>query len=137
MARRRPHRRSERGVALFLALISIAILTVVGTEFAYNSRVDLQLAANQRDEMRAYFLAKSGIGLGRLLLKFQKQMDSIQLPDLGKMMQNLMGTPPAGGGQTPAPSSMSIQLWRMAKIDCYLLQSLVPQGEGGEEADKL
>lgn len=49
----RRHRRS-RGVALIIALVSITLLTVVATEFAYNSRVDLQLAANQRDEVRAY-----------------------------------------------------------------------------------
>jgi len=76
MKRRRTRAKvSERGIALMLVVISIAILTVVATEFAYNSRVDLQLASNQRDEVRAYYLARSGIGLSRLLLKFQKQID--------------------------------------------------------------
>ena len=75
----RPQGRNERGVALLIAIISIAILTVVATDFAYNTRVDLQMAANQRDEVRAYYLAKSGIGLSRMLLRFQKQLDSMPL----------------------------------------------------------
>ena len=42
---RRPHRRSrERGVAMIIAVVAIAILTTVAVDFAYNSRVDLQLA---------------------------------------------------------------------------------------------
>ncbi|HXN40481.1 MAG TPA: type II secretion system minor pseudopilin GspK, partial [Myxococcaceae bacterium] len=74
--------RSQRGVAMIIAVVAIAILTVVATEFAYNSRVDLQMATNQRDEIRAYYLARSGIGLSRLLLRFQKQLDGIQIPGL-------------------------------------------------------
>jgi len=74
-ARRRPARplsparrdRRARGVALIIAVISITLLTVVATEFAYNTRVDLQLAANQRDEVRAYYMARSGISLGRAM----------------------------------------------------------------------
>jgi general secretion pathway protein K len=120
----------ERGVALIIAVISIAVLTAVATEFVYTSRVDLQLAANQRDEVRAYYLARSGLGLSRLLLKFQKQLDSIQLPNLGGLAQQLglpgMGGSPGGGG------GLNIQLWKLAKVDCYLLQSL-GTGEGEED----
>ncbi len=134
-----PKLKRQRGVALILAVISITILTVVATEFAYNSRVDLTLATNQRDEMRAYFLARSGIGLSRLLLKFQKQLDKVKIPNLSGMLAGLTGgglpgAPPAaapgappggaGGGQSP---SLSIQLWRMAKVDCYMLQQMVPE----------
>ncbi len=131
---RRPRRArvSERGVALVLVIVSIAILVVVATEFAYNSRVDLQLATNQRDDIRAYYLARSGIGLSRLLLKFQKQVDQIQLPNLSGLLTQFMGgdkTPAPPGlppGAAPAqPSTLSIQLWRMAKVDCYMLQALV------------
>ncbi len=110
--------------------------------------VELRLATNQRDEVRAYFLARSGIGLARLMLRFQKQVDSIQIPNLGGILSSLglggssapgtpPGTPPGmppgaaglagalGGGG--APSSMGIQLWKMAKIDCYMLQQMVPE----------
>src|SRR6478609_5284396 len=89
---RRGGRRLQRGAALILAVVGIAILTAVAVDFAYNTRVDLQLAANQRDEVRAYYLAKSGIGLSRLLLKFQKQIDTMPIPglDLGSLASNPM-----------------------------------------------
>lgn len=131
--------RRSRGVAMIIAIVSIAILTVVATDFAYNSRVDLQLAANQRDEVRAYYLARSGIGLGRLLLRFQKQADNFKLPPglndiIGKIMGG--GSPTQPGQNTPQPTSLNLQLWKMARVDCYMLQGLVKSegGEGGEMA---
>lgn len=122
---------TRRGVALLMVVVAIAILTVTGAEFAYNARVDLQLAANQRDEVRAYFLARSGIGLARLLLKFQKQLDQIQMPDISKLLGGVApsGLPP---GLTP---SLSIQLWRMAKVDCHMLQAMV-KSDGKDEASQ-
>src|SRR5438105_3197061 len=68
----RPKRglRSQRGVALLMVIIGIAILTTIATEFAYNSRVDLELATNERDELQATYLAQSGIGMARLILMF-------------------------------------------------------------------
>jgi general secretion pathway protein K len=127
---------SERGVAMLLVIIGIAVMSLVANEVAYNARVELQLAANQRDEVRAHFLARSGIGMSRLMLKFQKQLDGIQLPNLGGLLQQLTGgtapnspgAPPGGApGAGVAPSTMSIQLWRMAKIDCHMLSQMVPE----------
>lgn len=124
---RSSRRASERGIALIMAVLAIAILTAVAADFAYNSRVDLQLAANQRDELRAHYLAKSGVALSRLLLKFQQQLDSAPPPGLGQAMQALGGA----GGQMP---SLNIQLWRMAKVDCHMLQGLL-SSDGHEEDD--
>jgi general secretion pathway protein K len=144
---------------MLLVLVGLAVLTLVANELRYNSVVELRLATNQRDELRAHFLAKSGVGLSRLLLRFQKQMDTIQIPNLSGLLQQFLagagtrsgllpGVNPAmlgalglnpmmlgalgqagasgavGGG---APSSMSIQLWRMAKIDCHMLEMMVPE----------
>jgi general secretion pathway protein K len=129
----------RRGVAMLLVLVGLAVLGLVANEVQYNSVVELRLATNQRDELRAHFLAKSGISLARLLLRFQKQMDTIQLPNLGGLLRGLLG---AGVGANQAalqgllggasgaggvPSSMSIQLWRMAKIDCHMLEMMVPE----------
>jgi general secretion pathway protein K len=125
--------RRARGVALIITVISITLLTVVATEFAYNTRVDLQLAANQRDEVRAYYMARSGVGLGRLLLRFQKQVDGMQIPNL----PGLLGG--AAGGQAGAASSMNIQLWKLARVDCHMLKGLVKSdtdGKDGEEAEE-
>ncbi len=128
----------ERGVTLIIVVVAIAILTAVATEFAYNSRVDLQLATNQRDEVRAYFLARSGIGLSRLLLRFQKQVDTIQIPNIAQLLSGLgggTGSRPGGPGTSgAAPSTgMNIQLWKLARIDCQMLQMMVKQQPFGVE----
>jgi len=132
-------RTRERGVALLMVLVGLAVLGLVANEIRYNSIVEIRLATNQRDELRAYYLARSGIGLSRLMLKFQKQMDSIQIPNIAGMLGDLTklldpgaaaATPAGGklpGSTTPQPSSMSLQLWRMAKIDCYMLQQMMPE----------
>ena len=109
---RRP-RKHERGVTLLMVTVSIAILTAVAAEFAFQTRVDLELATHQRDALRAEYLAKSSIGLARMLLLFQKNLDR--------------GTAALPG----AAQGLNLQLWRMAKLDCHLLQAVVPQaGEG-------
>jgi general secretion pathway protein K len=127
-----------RGVALIIVVLAITLLTVVATEFAYNTRVDLQLAANQRDEVRAYYMARSGIGLGRLLLRFQKQIDSTPIPNLAGILGALTGgAGQAAGAQQPA-QSLNIQLWKLARVDCYMLKGLVKSdtGKKGEKGEK-
>lgn len=127
---------SRRGVAMLLVLVGIAVLALVANEIRYNSVVELRLATNQRDELRAHYLAKSGIGLSRLMLRFQKQLDSIQIPNISGMLGGLLGgggaNPLAGaaGGANPLAGGgggMSIQLWRMVKIDCHMLEQMIPE----------
>jgi len=134
--RRKPRsQRRQRGVALIIAVVSITLLTVVATEFAYNTRVDLQLATNQRDEVQALYMARSGVALSRLLLRFQKQVDQTPIPNIGNMISQFTGGGTAApGGQQPA-SSLNIQLWKLARVDCHMLKGLVPAGgeEGTEE----
>jgi general secretion pathway protein K len=127
--------RRNRGVALIITVISITLLTVVATEFAYNTRVDLQLAANQRDEVRAYYMARSGVGLGRLLLRFQKQVNQIPMPNLGGLLAGITGGGAAPGAQAPA-STMNIQLWKLARVDCHMLKGLVKSDTGAKEEDE-
>ncbi|MFO0597260.1 MAG: type II secretion system protein GspK [Myxococcaceae bacterium] len=147
--------RSERGVAMLLVLVGIAVLALVANEVRYNSVIELRLATNQRDDLRAHYLAKSGISLSRLMLKFQKQVDSIQIPNLAGMLGPLLGqlggqgglgglaglaglagqggagaaaglAGMLGGGQGGGGSA-TLQLWRMAKIDCHMLEMMVPE----------
>lgn len=137
MATRRA--KGRRGVALLMVVVAIAILTAVATEFAYNTRVDLELAANQRDEMRAEYLAKSGIALSRIVLHFQKQVDSIQMPNIGDLLSKITGGSSAAATGTGAPGagaaattpglsgSLNLQIWKMAHVDCHMLQGLVPK----------
>jgi len=156
MRTRRSRKQSERGIAMLLVLVGIAVLALVANEVRYNSVVELRLATNQRDELRAHYLAKSGIAMSRLMLRFQKQLDQIQIPNMGGMLQQLMGALTGGGAAGANPlaalaggpgglgalaglaggaaggagaggGSMSIQLWKMAKIDCHMLEQMVPE----------
>lgn len=127
----------ERGVALILALTSIAVLTAVSVDFSYNSRVDLDLAVNARDELRAYYLARSAVNLSRLVLRFQKQLDSVAgglgldniLKSLGIAAPNAPSVPGSGG--------LPIRLWEVVPIDCYLFQALLAGTGGGSRSDTL
>jgi general secretion pathway protein K len=76
---RRPVRR-EAGVALLLVTVTIAMLGATVGDFAYNSRVDLEAAANSRDMLRAEYMARSSMQLGQLLVAVQGGLYK-QLPE--------------------------------------------------------
>jgi general secretion pathway protein K len=123
--------RSDRGVALIMVTAVIAILIAVAVEFTHKERVNLQLAANARDELRAYYMARSGVELSRLLLSFQSQVDQIQIPGLeglagmlGGMegMEGLAGAAGALGGGEGGGGGIGIRLWELIPLDSGLIQ---------------
>jgi general secretion pathway protein K len=133
----------ERGIALMMVLVGLTVLGLVANELRYETAVELRLATNMRDDTRAFFMAKSAVGMSRLLLRFQKQLDGIQMPNLNGLLSQLGGgagglagllgggAPGApGAGGAPAPSTTSIQLWKMAKVDCHMLSGLVAPDDG-------
>jgi general secretion pathway protein K len=93
----------ERGAALLTALVSIAVLTALAVDLAYQSRVSLNIAANARDELRAQYLARSGVAMGRLILSFQQKLDQTM-------------------GQ--ATSIPRVQLWNLVPVDQSLVDGL-------------
>ncbi|MDF1562207.1 MAG: type II secretion system protein GspK [Deltaproteobacteria bacterium] len=134
-------RASERGVALIMVTAVIAVLTAVAVEFTYRERVSMHLAANARDALRAEYLARSAVDLSRLILSFQTQLDSQQIPGLSE----LIGM--AGGGATPAADptaqqgqsgGLGIRLWELIPIDCGMVQMLVQMaGKPPDPSDVL
>jgi general secretion pathway protein K len=62
---------TERGVALIAALAAVLLLGAVVTEFSAESYVSYEAARNAQDDMRAQFLARSGMNLSRLIIKVQ------------------------------------------------------------------
>ena len=76
---RRPVRR-QAGVALLIVTVTIALLGATIGDFAYNSRVDLEAAANSRDMLRAEYMARSAMQLGQLLVAVQGGLYK-QLPE--------------------------------------------------------
>jgi hypothetical protein len=71
---RRPVRR-QRGVALILALVAVVVLTALASEFSYNTRVEMQMAANAQNELRAHYFAESAVQLGQAAIIIQQMID--------------------------------------------------------------
>ena len=61
-------RRNERGVAILAVLLGVALMTLIVVDFALTSGLGFVSAANQANEMRAGYLARSGINIGLALL---------------------------------------------------------------------
>ncbi len=61
-------RKKERGVAILAVLVGIALMTLIVVDFAMTSGLGFVSAANQANELRAGYLARSGISIGLALL---------------------------------------------------------------------
>ncbi|MFL5246250.1 MAG: general secretion pathway protein GspK [Myxococcales bacterium] len=132
-------RANARGVALILVLTTIAILTSIGVDFSYGSRVNLRLAENARDELRAFYLARSAVNLSRLLLHFQRQLDQTGGAIANKLLPQGTPQPPQGSGQprTPGPvptattpgNNLGIRLWEVLPIDSNVMTALLGGGD--------
>lgn len=112
----------RRGIALLLVITSIAIMTAVAVDFQFNTSVDLRLAANARDELRAEYLAKSAINMSRLILMYQRQLDGSSGEASGLLSS--LGLGGAGG-------SLNFRLWEIVPIDCSVLTFVLGGGKGG------
>jgi general secretion pathway protein K len=116
MARRRPHRASERGAALLMAVVSVAVLTALAVDLAYETQVRLRAAANARDALRAQALAESGVTMARLVVSVQVGLD-----DATKAAALPQGQLP---GSTPTAGVPRPQIWNLIPVNTGLVQSL-------------
>lgn len=115
---------AERGAALLVVMVAVAVLTALVVDLAYQSRVALRIAANARDELQATYLAKSGVAVSRLVLSFQQRvedaipsatqpgMPSIPRPQLWKiapvgseLADGIFGAPAPGAVEAPPPGA--------------------------------
>ena len=55
------HRKSERGVALMIAIMAIMLITAVGVGMMFMSNLETNISANFRDEQVAFFASRAGI----------------------------------------------------------------------------
>jgi general secretion pathway protein K len=119
----------ERGAALLVVTVAIAVLTALAVDLAYQARVSLQSSVDARDELRAECLAKSGVNLSRLVLYFQQQLDTATGGQAGKPQ------PP-----TAMPIAIPrLRLWSIVPVSSSFLAGLFeggmgPAGEGEKKA---
>ena len=71
----RPRRkRSEEGVALIIAIATVAILSVMLTDMHETTGTAFAVSTSQRDALQAEYMAKSAINLTRLLIAKEPQV---------------------------------------------------------------
>ena len=58
----------ERGVALLVVLLAIALLTVVVVEFTHSAQVAIHGSLSARNALQAHYLARSGVNLAEAVL---------------------------------------------------------------------
>ena len=68
-ARRRESERRQGGIALFMVISALSVLSIVVTEFTYVAQVNQKMAFDGLDQLKAHYLAKTGLKLSLLRLK--------------------------------------------------------------------
>ncbi|MBC7385217.1 MAG: general secretion pathway protein GspK [Cryobacterium sp.] len=86
----------ESGIALFMVIAAMTVLSVVVTEFTYVAQVNARSTADSSDQIKAHYLAKTGFKLSLLRLRAFKV-----LKELGKK----------GGGMPEIPKFVLDQIW--------------------------
>lgn len=119
--------RRERGAALLVVMVAVAVVTALAMDLAYQARVGLQIAANGRDELVALAQARGAINLARLVLHFQAQLDTQASAAAGATAK--IGGAAAGAGAMPR-----IQVWKLVPVDSGLASNLFPAGARGADA---
>src|SRR5262249_29843175 len=61
-------RRFKSGIALLATLLAVSLMTFLVVEFSTSAALGYRAAANQANELRAYYLARSGIQVGLAVL---------------------------------------------------------------------
>ena len=109
---RPPNRARQRGVAMLVVLTWLALMISLIADFTYGTSVDAAQAANARDELRAHYLARSGVNLSRLLIKIQQRFIDPVMGQVQKMVSQATGsqsgTTGANPGHTPRPVTIPV-----------------------------
>jgi len=67
--------RNNKGVALVITLLVLTLLIVLILEFSQGMRVEARAAANFRDNVKAYYLARSGVTFAIAMLEDDDKTD--------------------------------------------------------------
>jgi len=106
--------RRQEGIALVLAMTAVAVLGVMLADMHESTSTSFVVATNQRDTLRAEYLAKSSIDLTRMLVMREPQVRAV----VTMMYQPLMGRAPP-----------QLPIWKFA--DVLLAPFCSPEGANG------
>lgn len=68
-APKKPPEPRQSGIALFMVIGAISVLSILGIELAYVAQVNQKLAFDGMDQLKAHYLAKTGLKFSLLRLK--------------------------------------------------------------------
>src|SRR6266852_8570341 len=97
----KPRHKHDRGIALLATLLAIPLMTMLVVEFSTSAVLGYRAAANQADELRAYYLARSGIQIGLAVLahdSFGKSLAKHQYDSLDQVWARPIAPIPVEGG---------------------------------------
>jgi len=103
----KPPHKHDRGIALLATLLAISLMTMLVVEFSTSAVLGYRAAANQADELRAYYLARSGIQIGLAVLaldSLSKRLAKDKYDSLDQVWAQPIAPIPVEGGTV----SMSI-----------------------------
>jgi general secretion pathway protein K len=60
--------KNQRGIALLATMLAVSLMTLLVVDFTTSAALGYRSAANQADQLRAYYLARSGIQIGLAIL---------------------------------------------------------------------
>jgi len=131
-------RTPPRGAALLVVIVAVAVLTALTAQLAYSARVRLQLAGDARDDLRATWLARSGVATSRLILTFQQEIDTATSQTQGALSAATRAVGGGAAGQAAAAAASAftlppIRVWSLVPISSGLVTGLfggaAPAGE--------
>ena len=112
--------KSQRGFALIMALVLIALVSAIVAEFQYSSRVGLQLAVQARDSLQAEQNAMSAMRVQALFVRHARKLKT-----LGDSLF---------GGQSKINLGAMLQL---IPVECGLLNGILKARDFEEGTDLL
>ena len=86
------NRDQEKGIVLVIVIIIIAVLMILVTDLIYFTQIDTEISSNTRDEIKARYIAKSGVHVAAGTLKARplEELSSLTAA-LGGQDENLEG----------------------------------------------
>ncbi len=75
LARKKQDVNSEKGIVLVIVIIIVAILTILVADLVYFTQIDREISTNTVDELKARYIAKSGVHVAAGTLKAQPLED--------------------------------------------------------------
>jgi general secretion pathway protein K len=128
-----PPLKSQKGVALLIALFAFSLLSFIAIEVAYDTSVEHVVSSQQVNRIKAYYAAKAGVEISLLRIMLYKQVVATvgdQLPSKG-MLDPIWAfpfMPAAGDGVSEVDKSMIGSAVKESIFEGQYATTITPEG---------